>query len=123
MNPETMQHGKHISISVLASTIPVLLAVWFFIKPAVVLAVGEELQEQVQQTVAAEVRPINVALGVMLQNAVANISRQIAAMEFRRDFPPIGDWSNADAQELTNLELNLKSNVTALAALVATTTP
>ena len=114
------EHSLTISLSAMASGIPIMLAVWFLIKPAVVVAVGDQLQAQVEQTVALQVLPINSALAVILRNSISNLARQIAAMEFRRDFPPEGDWQSVDVQQLTNLKLDLKSNVAALAALLST---
>jgi sensor domain CHASE-containing protein len=106
-----------ISVASVISLIPVLTVVWFIVKPSIVKAVGDELQEQVQQTVAKEVRPINRALTVILGNNADNLERQIAAMEFRRDFPPDDDWSNEDAQVLAQLKLDLRSAKAAKAAL------
>ena len=113
------EHGINISFATLASLIPVFAMTWFLIKPAVVKAVGDELQEQVQRSVAKEVKPIGTALSIILQNNAANIERQIAVMEFRRDFPPDDDWTNNDARQLAQLRLDLKS---AEAAKVALTT-
>jgi len=106
-----------ISVASVVSLIPVLTVVWFVVKPSIVKAVGDELQEQVQQTVSKEVRPINRALTVILGNNADNLERQIAAMEFRRDFPPDNDWTNKDAQELAQLKLDLRSAKAAKAAL------
>ncbi|KKN04059.1 hypothetical protein LCGC14_1101260 [marine sediment metagenome] len=111
------EHGINISFATLASLIPVFAMTWFLIKPAVVKAVGDELQEQVQRSVAKEVKPIGTALGIILQNNAANIERQIAVMEFRRDFPPDGDWTNNDARQLAQLRLDLKSAEAAKVAL------
>lgn len=113
--------GIHISLATVGALLPVLLAAWFLIKPAVVQAVGDELQEQVQLTVAKEVQPINSALAIMLQNNIASIQRQIASLAFQRDFPPAGDWTDSDAQDLANLQLDLQSTTAALAALATGT--
>ena len=111
------EHGINISFATVASMIPVFAMTWFLIKPAVVKAVGDELQDQVQQSVAKEVRPISRALSVILENNADNLVRLIATMEFRRDFPPKDDWTNEDAQELAQLELDLASAKKASSAL------
>ncbi len=114
---EIKQAGIHISLSTFATLIPVLIFTWALIKPAVVLAVGEELADQVQQTVAKEVAPINMALTVILQNNIENIRLQIAGLEFKRDFPPADDWKNEDAQRLAILKNDLASAEVAITAL------
>lgn len=111
------EFGVNISFSTLATMIPVFAMTWFLIKPAVVEAVGDELQDQVQQSVAKEVKPIGIALTIILHNNAANLERQIASMEFRRDFPPDNDWTDADARQLAQLKLDLKSALKASAAL------
>ena len=85
----------------------------------VVLAVGEQLNEQVQRTVAKEVAPINIALSVILSNNIENIRLQIAALEFKRDFPPADDWHNEDALSLTRLKNDLSSAEMAITALAS----
>ena len=114
---EIKKAGIHISMSTIATLIPVLLFTWALIKPAVVLAVGEQLNEQVQTTVSKEVAPITMALGVILKNNIENIRIQIAALEFRRDFPPVDDWADVDAQTLARLRNDLISAEAALIAL------
>ena len=113
---EIKQHGINISMSTVATLIPVLVFTWMLIKPAVVLAVGEQLNEQVQRTVAKEVAPINIALSVILSNNIENIRLQIAALEFKRDFPPADDWKSEDALALTRLKNDLSSAEMAITA-------
>ena len=113
----TRDHLSNISVASLVSLIPVLTVVWFVVKPSIVKAVGDELQEQVQQTVAKEVAPIGAALSIILKNNADNLARRIAAMEFRRDFPPDDDWTDSDARQLAQLKLDLKSAESAKKAL------
>ena len=113
----TRDHLSNISVASVVSLIPVLTVVWFVVKPSIVKAVGDELQEQVQQTVAKEVAPIGAALSIILKNNADNLARQIAAMEFRRDFPPEGDWTDSDARQLAQLKLDLRSAEAAKKAL------
>lgn len=111
------RRGVNISIASLGAFIPVALAAWFLIKPAVVGAVNDELQEHVQQTVSAQVQPLGTALGALIQGHIDDLLLRISVMEYQRDFPPIGDWSSEDARVLQGLYRQLAAQRAALHAL------
>jgi len=117
MKDTARSHGLNISVSTIASALTVGTMVWFLVKPAVVKAVGEELDTKMEQVVSAAVAPTNAALAIILSNGIDNLKLQIAAMEFERDFPPEGDWSDLDARELARLKNTLSTNQAALSAL------
>jgi len=117
MTTERPHSGVTISLASLGAFIPVALAAWFLIKPSVVVAVNNELQAQVQHTVSQQVRPINTALGIILENDIENIKAHIAQMEYKRDFPPPNDWTSKDVADLSTLRKNLSTAEAALKAL------
>ena len=92
---------------------------WFILQPILVDALAEEMQESIKQTVATQVDPINNAFVALLQRDINSTVRDIAAMEFRRDNPPLDDWTATDAQNLADLKIGLAALEEAKTALQA----
>lgn len=106
---------RSISLSALASLVVILPVVWLLMKPLI----ASSLAGEIKQTVHTEMRPMNTALIALLQTNVANIRRRIARLEYRRDHPPADDYTERDADELVNLQIELASSVVAMDALRA----
>jgi len=109
----TRSEGIRMTWSTLASALVVFAAVWAFVKPVIADALADDITVIVQQ----EVAPLNSAFVILLRTDIANMRREIAQLEFRRDNPPEGDWSSQDASRLVNLQLDLASSSQALKAL------
>ncbi len=109
--------GIHISLSTISSVLAMMPVLWFVAKPilteAVSVAVAEDIEEQVKSGTA----PLNLALSALIRARVADLRKEMAAMEFRRDNPPVDDWTAIDAEDLVDLELTLEAQEEALEAL------
>lgn len=118
-----LDRGRVIRISIssliatLSSSFVVMTGTWVVIKPLLIDSVSAAMADETADIVNDQIRPINVALRVIIQNNIDTLERQIAAMEYQRDFPPDGDWTAADAAILTQVEIDLGSARDALKAL------
>lgn len=113
----TKEESVRISLAAVASWIPLVPFLWFVFQPILVTAVSEAMADQIQQQIQQEVAPIGSAFTVLMKRDIANLRREIAQMEFRRDNPPEDDWTPDDAEDLVNLILELESYQEALMAL------
>lgn len=118
----TKEQGVSISLSTITSVVALIPILWFVGQPILVSAVSEAMAEDIQQQVQQGVAPLNMAFVAIIQSNIADLRRQIAAMEFRRDNPPPDDWTAEDAQELVNLRIDLDTQEDALEALMNTPT-
>ncbi|MCK5644826.1 MAG: hypothetical protein KAJ19_28765 [Gammaproteobacteria bacterium] len=116
------ERGIRIGVNQIVTYAGLVPIFWFIIQPILVDALAEEMQEGIKQTVQQEIMPINAAFVALLQTNIANTRRKIARLEFKRDQPPVGDWTSQDAEDMVNLQLELASSESALAALTATNT-
>ncbi len=94
---------------------------WFILQPILVDALAEEMQDTIKQTVASQVTPINVAFVALLQREINSTRRDMAGLRFRRDNPPVDDWTSDDALYLADLEITMDALEEAKAALQANT--
>lgn len=104
---------KSISLSTLASLVVILPATWLVLKPLIAVSLAEDIKA----TVHREIKPLNSAFVVLLQSNITSIRHRIATLEYRRDQPPEGDYTENDANELVTLKMELSSSVVALEAL------
>jgi hypothetical protein len=118
----TKEQGINISASVFVSWLTIGAAFWLVAKPILVASVSTAMAEDIKQTVQQEIAPINAAFVALLQTNIANTRRKIARLEFKRDQPPNGDWTAQDSEDMVNLQLELSSSESALAALTVTNT-
>ena len=94
---------------------------WFIIQPVLIDALAEEMQETIKQTVSTEVAPINNAFVALLQRDINATRKEMAALRFRRDNPPVDDWTAEDASYLADLEIQIDALEEAKSALQANT--
>ena len=94
---------------------------WFILQPILVDALAEEMQDTIKQTVASQVQPINTAFVALLQREINSTRKDIAGERFRRDNPPVDDWTQDDAEYLADLEIQLDALEEAKDALQANT--
>lgn len=96
---------QSISLSTLASTVSSLLVLipvlWFIGKPLI----SEALAEDIKDIVKEEVEPINNAFTVLLQRDITALRKEIASLRFRQRTGE--DWTEEDAEYLTELEIEL----------------
>lgn len=110
------EHGVTISISTVATTIPLFAALWFVIKPVIVEQVSAEVSTEMQDKVKEGVRPINGAFKAIIRADINALRKEIAALEFKRDNRP-DDWTAEDANELADKRISLDALREALTAL------
>lgn len=108
-------HGETLRTltSSLVSLVVILPALWFVMKPLI----SDALAEDIEQTVKQEIQPLNSAFVALLEANVANVRRRISRLEYKRDHPPPGDYTEQDADDLVNLQIELTSSAAALNAL------
>jgi len=110
-------HSINISTSVAISWITLGGFAWLVAEPLLIASVSEAMGEEIQLTVQNEIAPINSAMTALLGASIVRLRKDIAAMEYRRDNPPAGDWSLEDTQELVLLRTDLEATRLALTAL------
>lgn len=108
------EHSIWVVIAAVASWIPIVPFMWYVFQPFLVQEVGAAMADQIQEQIQSEVQPLGTAFEVLIQRDIAELRRQIAAMEFRKD---TGSWTSQDAEDLVNLRLELESMQKALRAL------
>ena len=118
MTPDVKGHSLNISASVIVSWITIGAFAWIFAKPMLISSVSVALAEDIKQTVAAEVAPINGAFVALLQRDINATRKEIAALRFRQR--QNDNWTADDAELLAELEIGLDALLEAKAALEAT---
>ncbi len=101
------EHGLNISTSVLVSWVGLAGFVWLFAEPLFVSTMRTALADDIKQTVAESVAPINGAFIALLQRDIATTTREIAALEYRKT--RTDSWLSADATYLADKKLELKA--------------
>ena len=101
------EHGINITTSVIVSWLTIGAFAWLFAEPLLVSAVSTALADDIKQTVAQAVAPINGAFIALLQRDINTTTREIAALEFRQQRPQ--DWTADDATYLADKKLELKA--------------
>lgn len=94
------QHGINISISTIATLIPVLGFLWLFIQPALVDAVASDLDEVIE----AKQAPVQSAFKALLSSEIAKLRKEIARLEHYQNDP---NWNEDDAEYLAELKIEL----------------
>jgi len=101
------EHGINISASVLVSWVGLAGFVWLFAEPLFVTTMSAALADDIKQTVATAVAPINGAFIALLQRDINKTTREIAALEYRKT--RTSNWTSEDATYLADKELELKA--------------
>ena len=96
------QHGINISLSTIGALIPVLTFLWFFIQPALVDAVAQDLDEMIE----AKQAPVQTAFKTLLRSEISKLRIQIARLETHLNDE---DWTEDDAKLLAELRIELEA--------------
>ena len=96
------QHGINVSLSTVATLIPVLAFLWLFIQPALVDAVADDLDEMI----VAKQAPVQSAFKTLLRSEINALKKEIARLEIHEGDE---DWTEEDAELLTELEIELEA--------------
>ena len=119
VTPDVKGHSINISASGIVSWIGVATFAWLFAKPLLISSVSVALADDIKQTVAAQVAPINGAFVALLQRDINATKKEIATLEFRERTNE--DWTSDDAEYLAEKEIELDALLSAKKALEATT--
>ena len=111
------EQGLNISLAAILSWIPLVPIMWFVVQPILVTAVSEAMADEIQIKIETSVKPLNTAFMVLIRSDITEVRKEIAAMKFRRDNPPVDDWTDRDAEDLVDLELEFEGLNEALAEL------
>lgn len=104
------QHGINISLSTVATLIPVLAFLWLFIQPALVDAVADDLDAMIETKQA----PVQTAFKTLLRAEINDLKKQIARLEVHSGDE---DWTEEDAEFLAELRIELEAMQEAYAEL------
>jgi hypothetical protein len=106
------EQGIQISLSTIATLIPVLGVLWFFAQPVLVSAIAADLDDMIEQKQA----PIQSAFKALLVSESTKIKRRAAKLEFVRDHHP-EEWTEDYADELAELKIELDALAEAMEEL------
>ena len=104
--PDLKDHGTTISISTIATLVPVLAAVWFVMQPVMVSQISDALADDMEEEIEEKTRPIKGAFNVLLQSDINRLKRNIARLERKQQHEP-DEWTEADAVRLADYKIEL----------------
>jgi len=96
------EHGINISLNTVITLIPVLGIMWFLLKPAMIEAIAEDIDEQI----AKQSQPLQNAFKVILRAEIDDIKTSIAMLEFREEHEA-GTWLEEHAKLLVKRKIEL----------------
>jgi len=102
------EHGINISLSTVATLIPVLALVWFFVQPALVSSVSTAVAGEFDDQIRQQTAPIQGAFKVIIKGDIDKIKRMIARLEYEEEHHA-EDWSADDADHLADLKIELEA--------------
>jgi hypothetical protein len=108
---EMKERGVRIGINQLVTYCTLIPVFWFILQPILVNAMSEDIKA----IVADQTEPINNAFVALLQRDINATRKEIAALKFRQRSDD--EWSEADAEYLADLEIQLDALLDAKEAL------
>lgn len=109
---ELKKQGINISVSTVATLLPVLAVVWFFVQPALVTAIAADLDKMIVE----KQEPIQNAFASLLSSEIRKLKRLIAELEFKQQHRP-DMWTADDAELLADCRIELEDLQNAKEAL------
>lgn len=110
---EVKERSIRIGINQVVTYLTLIPIFWFVLQPLLVNAMTEDIKA----IVADQTEPINNAFVALLQRDINATRKEIAALKFRQRNDD--EWSEADAEYLADLEIQLDALEEAKAALQA----
>ena len=111
---EIKERGIRIGVNQIVTYATLVPIFWFIGQPLLVAALADDIK----QSVAEEVQPINNAFVALLQREINAARKEIAALKFRQRSAS-NEWTEEDALYLADLEIQMDSLEEAKAALKA----
>ncbi len=112
----TKAQGFRMTLTAVLSYLPLIPVFWFLVQPVLITAVSKAVADDIKTQVDKSVAPINSAFKILLQRDIDAKKREIAAFENKRQFNS-SEWTEEDAKDLVNCEIELESLVAAKGAL------
>jgi len=110
------EHGINISLSTVATLIPVLAAVWFVIRPALVESISDAVAEDFEEQIEDQAEPLQNAFKLILKKDIDRLTKSIALLEFREEHQP-ESWLVEHAEVLSDNKIELETMKAAYDAL------
>lgn len=114
---DVKEAGIRIGVNQLVTYATLVPIFWFILQPLLVDAMAEDIKA----IVSSQIAPVNNAFVALLQRDINTTRKDMAALRFRRDNPPVDDWTADDALYLADLEIQMDALEEAKAALQANT--
>jgi len=102
------EKGITISLSTIATLIPVLAFIWFIIQPVLLTNISDAMADDIDKKMNEHSRPIESAFKVIIKQEIAKARRSIALLEYRRDHDP-DSWNEEHARLLADRYLELQA--------------
>ncbi len=100
--------GVEISISSIATMIPVGIFLWFVIQPIMLSDLSKAMADDLKVQMDAHAEPVQNAFKLIIKGNINKLKRSIAALEYSRDADPQA-WTAARNQILVDNEIELES--------------
>jgi len=107
MMTSAKEHGLTISLSTVATLIPVLTVIWFIIQPALLSSVTEAVAADIQIQVKAQTAPLHNAFKQLIMADINKLKRLIARLEYAQRHST--DWTAEDAETLADMHIELEA--------------
>lgn len=118
--PFTPEERRRHYISTAASVLTMLTIIspvsWFLVKPVLVSSISSAMAGNVQESIQAEVGPIKGGVEAIINSNIGRLKRQIARLEYRKQASP-ESWTETDADDLVELQIDLEGQMRALQAI------
>jgi hypothetical protein len=101
---ELKKHGINISLSTVATLVPVLTVVWFIVQPALISSVSTAVAADLDEQITNKQAPVQSAFKVLLKTEIAKLRKEIARLEHYKDD---SGWTEDDAEYLAELKIEL----------------
>lgn len=102
------EKGVTISLSTVATLIPVLAFVWFIVQPVLLNNISSAMADDIQSKIDEEQKPIQAAFKVLLLADINKLKKSIALLEWRRDNEQ-DTWLQEHAQLLAERKIELEA--------------
>jgi len=98
------EHGINISLNTVITLVPVLGIMWFLLKPAMIEAIADDIDEQIAEQSA----PLQNAFKVILKAEINEIKLSISMLEFREEHES-STWLVEHAELLAKRKIELSA--------------
>ncbi len=106
MATDLKDHGMNISISTIATLIPVFAGVWFVMQPLMVAQISTAMAQELEDKIEDKTAPIQSAFRVLLLSDINRLKRNIAKLEHKRDRES-ESYTESDAVRLADYKIEL----------------